>query len=140
MQQKLNQLATSISEDLHVIDHKEIEINDQFRVQIEEYGKAKARLKSLEETKEVQTKKSEELSKTLHELTEKLASVRAKVDKKGNGITDTTPLVEIRTALQRIRAENKELDIRIGILVSSDTSQDFSHFIQVYLTELVFAL
>lgn len=118
MQQKLNQLKKSISEDLQIIENKEIDINNKFRDQIEVYIKAKTRLKSLEESKEIQTKKSEELSKILSELTEKLASARDKVDKKGNSITDTKPLVEIRTALQRIRSENKELDVRIGILVS----------------------
>lgn len=31
-------------------------------------------------------------------------------------MTDTAPLVEIRAALQRLKSENKELDIRIGVL------------------------
>ena len=32
-------------------------------------------------------------------------------------MTDATPLVETRAAIQRLKKENKELDLHIGILV-----------------------
>jgi hypothetical protein len=35
-----------------------------------------------------------------------------------NNVTDANPVVEIRAAIQRLRKENRELDIYIGMLVS----------------------
>ena len=38
------------------------------------------------------------------------------MESKSSSVTDATPLVDIRTAIQRLRNENKEMDIRIGVL------------------------
>ena len=46
--------------------------------------------------------------------------MKKKVDDKASSVTDSSKLVEIRTATERLRKENKELDIRIGILVGRE--------------------
>ena len=46
--------------------------------------------------------------------------MKKKMDDKASSVTDSSALVEIRTAVERLRNENKELDIRIGILVSRE--------------------
>ena len=38
------------------------------------------------------------------------------MESKSSSVTDATPLVEIRAAIQRLKKENKEMDIRIGVL------------------------
>jgi len=38
------------------------------------------------------------------------------MESKSSSVTDATPLVDIRAAIQRLRNENKEMDIRIGVL------------------------
>ena len=38
------------------------------------------------------------------------------MESKSSSVTDATPLVDIRAAIQRLRKENKEMDIRIGVL------------------------
>ena len=118
IEQRMTHAAKLATDELNEIDMKENHINELFRDQIQECEKANSRLKSLEASKEVHIKKSEELSKTLKEMTTNVAAVKKKIDRKGSSITDTTPLVEIRGALQRLRTENKEFDVRIGILVS----------------------
>ncbi|KAL3797622.1 hypothetical protein ACHAWO_013399 [Cyclotella atomus] len=105
-----------ISDDLHQVDCKEKQFNELFRDKIDEYKDAKSKLEALGKSKDIQTKKSKELFKTLGRLNEELDLCKKKIDAKGSSITDTTPLVEIRTALQRLRSENKELDLRIGVL------------------------
>ena len=82
------------------------------------HAQAKSRLKSLEEFRDEHTKKTDDLSKTLNKLSADVDSVKHEINKRGSSITDTAPVVEIRAALQRLKAENKELDVRIGILVS----------------------
>ena len=38
------------------------------------------------------------------------------MESKSSSVTDATPLVDIRAAIQRLKKENKEMDIRIGVL------------------------
>ena len=38
------------------------------------------------------------------------------MESKSSSVTDATPLVDIQAAIQRLRKENKEMDIRIGVL------------------------
>ena len=42
--------------------------------------------------------------------------MKKKMESKSSIVTDATPLVDIRAAIQRLRKENKEMDIRIGVL------------------------
>jgi len=38
------------------------------------------------------------------------------MESKSSSVTDATPLIDIQAAIQRLRKENKEMDIRIGVL------------------------
>ena len=38
------------------------------------------------------------------------------MESKSSSVTDATPLVDIRAAIHRLKNENKEMDIRIGVL------------------------
>jgi len=42
--------------------------------------------------------------------------MKKKMESKSSSVTDATPLVDIQAAIQRLRKENKEMDIRIGVL------------------------
>ena len=116
-------ISNLISGDLDTVSKHEEQINELFRDQIVEYNNTKAKVKSLEESKNNHTKKAEELTERLNEVTEELTLIKKKIDEKGASLTDNAPLVEIRIALQKLRAENKELDVRIGVLVSCMNAQ-----------------
>lgn len=73
---------------------------------------------SLEKSIDIHTSKTKALSEKLNTLSANVDTVKREIDKKGSSITDTSLVVEIRTALQLLREENKELDVRIGVLVS----------------------
>jgi pyruvate formate-lyase activating enzyme-like uncharacterized protein len=73
---------------------------------------------SLEKSIVIHTNKTTVLSEKLNTLSADVDTVKREIDKKGSSITDTSPVVEIRTALQLLKEENKELDVRIGVLVS----------------------
>jgi len=42
--------------------------------------------------------------------------MKKKMESKSSSVTDATTLVDIRAAIQRLKKENKEMDIRIGVL------------------------
>ncbi len=73
----------------------------------------------LEKSHEERTERNKHLAGKLAQTLKELEEVKKMMDEKGNSMTDTTPLVQIRESLQRLKDENKELDIRIGVLVRS---------------------
>lgn len=85
-------------------------------------SKAKDRLKQLEGAHDEHTANSTLLSNDLKSITEELDRRKKQIDSMVNSVTDANPLVEIRAAIQRLRKENRELDIHIGMLVSVFTS------------------
>jgi estrogen-related receptor beta like 1 len=54
----------------------------------------------------------------LAQITAALNTTKKTIKEKGKSMTDMSPLVEIKTTLQSVRAEIKDLDIRIGVMVS----------------------
>jgi estrogen-related receptor beta like 1 len=45
--------------------------------------------------------------------------LKESIDSKDSGINDTSPLVKIKAALQQIKAEIQEFDMRIGVVSHS---------------------
>mmetsp|Transcript_25655 Transcript_25655/g.48886 ORF Transcript_25655/g.48886 Transcript_25655/m.48886 type:complete len:131 (+) Transcript_25655:189-581(+) len=59
---------------------------------------------------------AKKLSDELECISDELMAGKKKMDGKASSMTDATPLVEIRAAIQRLRKENTLLDTRIGVL------------------------
>ena len=49
-------------------------------------------------------------------ISDELDQMKKKIESKSSSVTDATPLVDIRAAIQRLKKENKEMDINIGVL------------------------
>ncbi|KAF7258958.1 hypothetical protein EG68_03444 [Paragonimus skrjabini miyazakii] len=57
-----------------------------------------------------------ERSRTLAELGEELERVKNEMDERGSSMTDGSPVVRIKHAIQRLKAEMIGMDIRTGVL------------------------
>ena len=57
-----------------------------------------------------------ERSRQLAHLTDELESVKQELEERGTSMTDGTPLVNIRKALNRIKQEVQGMDVRIGVV------------------------
>lgn len=62
------------------------------------------------------------LARELAQISEELESVKAEMDQRGTSMTDAAPLVKIKQALTRLKAESTQMEIRIGV-VSTGSSQ-----------------
>jgi estrogen-related receptor beta like 1 len=80
---------------------------------------AKTNLKRLEKAHAEHDENATNLSDDLQCLSEELDLMKKKLDGQASSVSDATPLVEIRAAIQRLRKENKELDVYLGVLVSN---------------------
>ena len=81
-------------------------------------SQAKDQLKQLQEAHDEHTENAANLSDDLKSISEELDRRKKQIDSMVNNVTDANPVVEIRAAIQRLRKENRELDIYIGMLVS----------------------
>jgi intraflagellar transport protein 57 len=112
---QVHQAINAISVEHDLIKDKTTEFNECFSVQIETYHQAKAKLKELEMSSQRRDENIKVLNDQLEQLSMELADVKKQIHDKGKSMTDTTPLVEMRAATQRLKEENKDLDIRIGV-------------------------
>ena len=81
--------------------------------------------KVLEERHEQSTAKVNDLSNEHVRGTDLLHDVKTKTNDKGNSLTDTTPLVQLKQALTKLRAEIKDFDLRIGVMVRTSSRRVF---------------
>ena len=56
------------------------------------------------------------LTNELAAVSDELETVKARMDERGNSMTDTSPLIKIKSALTQLRGEAKQMEIRIGIV------------------------
>ena len=77
---------------------------------------AKEQLEQLEEEHSELTENTKLLADDLECISNELDQMKKKMESKSSSVTDATPLVDIRAAIQRLKKENKEMDIRIGVL------------------------
>ena len=96
---------------------------------------AKEQLEQLEEEHSELTENTKLLADDLECISDELDQMKKKMESKSSIVTDATPLVDIRAAIQRLRKENKEMDIRIGVLDyeliqarMAEAKQDYSPF------------
>lgn len=101
---------------LEQIHAKEQIINDRLQYLSNQcsslYGKTRECEKACAESSATVTKLSTELSRITHLLNE----TKESVDEKGNSMTDTTPLIMLKTNLQLIKADIRDYDLQIGLL------------------------
>lgn len=101
---------------LEMIDVKEQIINEKFKHITDEHNLLCDKLCNLEETSKESSISLNEMNAEISSLTKKLNKVKRKVDEKGNRMTDTSPLIQIKTTLKDIKAEIRDYDLQIGIL------------------------
>lgn len=83
---------------------------------IEEYRNAKDRLDSLQTERTTLSSMVADETQELTDLTARLDATKKSIKDKGRRMTDTTPLIRIKSAIQTVREEMRDMDVRIGIL------------------------
>jgi hypothetical protein len=79
-------------------------------------SQAKTNFKRLEEAHEEHAENARNLSDDdLQCLSEELDRMKKKLDGEASSVSDAMPSTEIRAPIQRLRKENKELDVYLGI-------------------------
>lgn len=115
----LKKFEEDVMSSLEKLDSHENFINQEFESLILEYVAVKGRLSGLEEKQkkmgEVVTKLTNEHAKIMESLTQ----VKQKLVEKGNEISDLSPMLHMKSAMQKLKRELREMEVQIGVLEHS---------------------
>jgi len=113
---QLDKLSSNLTTALEKIRGKEAWINTQFDHRALDYRTQQ------EEMAQVQTQHTElnevvmSLSAELKSVSEELESVKADMEDRSTTVTDTAPIQKMKDAFKRLRADTRQLEVRIGVV------------------------
>ncbi|KAJ3204168.1 Intraflagellar transport protein 57 [Dinochytrium kinnereticum] len=113
---QLTKLQQEIEKTLEKILSREKYINAQFEGQVEEQRALQDQVSELRQKYNVSNSNVSELSNELARISEELDGVKSRMDEIGNGMTDSTPLVNIKQGVTRLKGDIKQMDLRIGVI------------------------
>ncbi|CAG9797030.1 unnamed protein product [Chironomus riparius] len=121
-QTQLKKMQNEIIFTMDKIDSREKHLNKELKDLIKEYKQLSIELikinKGMKENEEIKTK----MEDTITKLTNELENVKIQMEQRGNSMTDGSPLINIKKAVIRLKEEISELDIKIGVMQHTLTS------------------
>jgi len=117
--QQLTAIGAHVSDTLERVSTKEKYINNQFEHLRQEYHQIHEKLKEVTESFQASSTNVNNLTNELSSATERLDEIKDTMDSRGNSMTDTSPLVQIKQALASLRGEIKTFELRIGVVSHS---------------------
>ncbi|KAH9280163.1 Intraflagellar transport protein 57 -like protein [Echinococcus granulosus] len=112
----LKTLQEDLSRGLDKISSREKYINSQIDRVLTEYRCVQDRLSEVKEAYTQASGNIAERSKALAQLSEEVERVKQEMEQRGSSMTDGSPVVHIKQAIQRLKAENVAMEIRTGVL------------------------
>ncbi|CAH1796466.1 unnamed protein product [Owenia fusiformis] len=112
----LDKLHDEISKTLEKIGSREKYINNQLEHHLHEFRAMQDQLAEAKERYRQASGGVTERTRTLAELTDELDQVKMQMEERGTSMTDGTPLVKIKQALQNLKKEITQMEIRMGVV------------------------
>jgi len=112
----LKQINSQLTADVEKMRTKEKYVNTTFSSLAEEYTRVKETLVGVESEHSTASGAVGNLTQDLAVIADQLSEIKGTMDSRGSSMTDTTPLVKIRTALQDIKVEINHFELRIGVV------------------------
>mmetsp|Transcript_35464 Transcript_35464/g.56724 ORF Transcript_35464/g.56724 Transcript_35464/m.56724 type:complete len:444 (+) Transcript_35464:327-1658(+) len=114
--QKLAQINEDLSLSLERISGKEKFLANSFEHLSKEYKEVQVQLEEVQTKYDTSNEAVEKLSNQLSTVSEALEELKGDMDSRGNSMVDTSPLQKIRKALAKLKAEIKQMELRIGVV------------------------
>ena len=109
------------------INLKENYINKQFEHDKQSYATLKQELDAVERSFNESTENVNKLTNELGGIAEQLDEMKGTMADRGNSMTDTSPLVQIKQALKQIKQEVVTFDLQIGVVGHTLMQQKLRH-------------
>jgi len=114
--QTLDRLSEDMEKTLVAVRKAEQKLNAQCQGEVAELADKQDELQTKQEEYNKQSEFINALTNELAGVSEELQAIKGRMDERGNSMTDTSPLIKIKSALTRLKTEAKQMDIRIGVV------------------------
>ncbi|XP_076437384.1 intraflagellar transport protein 57 homolog [Babylonia areolata] len=115
-QSHLDKLHNDIAHTLEKIASREKYLNHQLEHLLGDFRKAQDQLAESKEKYRQASGGVTERSRTLADVTEELEKTKQEMEERGSSMTDGAPLVKIKQAIQQLKKEIVQMDIRSGVV------------------------
>ena len=112
----LERLGNDLSKTLERIQKREQTLGQQFHEQVEEYRAKLRELNAAQDQFQTASKNVSQLSVELNQVTEALDQVKNEIQGREEKSSDVSPLLQIKEAVQKVKQEIRDMNLRIGVL------------------------
>ena len=112
----LQQISIHLGNAAEKVKTKEKYVAAQFSHLAAEYAKVRESLKEVEDRYQGSATNVSNLTNDLATVSDQLNEIKGAMDSTGSSMTDTSPLVKIKSALQEIKVEISHFELRIGVV------------------------
>eukprot|EP00057_Strongylocentrotus_purpuratus_P024340 XP_011678814.1 PREDICTED: intraflagellar transport protein 57 homolog [Strongylocentrotus purpuratus] len=112
----LDKLHKEITRTLEKIGSREKYINNQLEHLLQDFRGTQDGLAEVKEQYRQASGGETERTRQLAEVTEELERIKQEMEERGSSMTDGSPLVKIKQALQRLKNEVIQMDVRVGVV------------------------
>ncbi|KAF8291480.1 intraflagellar transport protein 57/55 [Trypanosoma cruzi] len=116
VRQMLQHVADDLEKSRDRIQKREQTLAQQFSDQVEDYRVKLRELNTSQDSANMASQSVEQLSAELNQLSGLLDQVKRGIEDREAKISDTTPLMQVKDAVTKVRAEIKQMSLRIGVL------------------------
>lgn len=113
---QLTAIDSGIKSNLERVTQKERYINQNFEKMRNEYREITLKLQAVNQQYSVGNDKLQELTNALALITDKLEDVQSRQEEKGSSMTNTGPLVRMKKAIQKLKEDRNQMELRIGVV------------------------
>jgi len=115
-QQHLDRLHDELTRTLEKIGSREKYLNSQLEHLLSDYRRAQDSLSEIREKYRTASVGITERTRLLMDITEELERIKMEMEERGSSMTDGSPVARIKQAIQRMKLELNQMDIRGGVL------------------------
>lgn len=112
----LEKMAGEMDKAKDRIQKREQTLAQQFTDQVEEYRVKLRELNTSRDQANIANQSVQQLTVELNQVSEILEQTKKDIEEREQRISDTTPLMQVKDAVVKVRNEIKQMELRIGIL------------------------
>ncbi|KAH9578456.1 Intra-flagellar transport protein 57 [Trypanosoma melophagium] len=116
VKQMLQRVGDDLEKSKDRIQKREQTLAQQFSEQVEDYRVKLRELNTSQDSANMANQSVQQLSAELNQVSGLLDQVKRDIEEREAKISDTTPLMQVKDAVTKVRAEIKQMSLRIGIL------------------------
>lgn len=115
----LTKVGADVTKAIDAIENREKMLNNRFQTSVVDYAERARQLETVEKKYHERVTTVNNLKSTLNDVIDKLNNTKQNLDEKQKEVSDNSPLMNIKTALAKLKEDIKQLELRSAILQRS---------------------